>query len=367
MSRWDCARCQWAPDADALDGDGKPVRPREQLAEHALTAGHPTCPCCHRSADPTDLPFGCEACLTHARRLLSEIVTLYEMLPAELARLRSGLGQYGGSGNPYGSLPGGDVLALYGPGGTGLTGRRLRPSELAAGLEHNLDGREHLVDNDDADPPSVPFALMQWEDDWRHTHGDPASPVAGSSLRVLHAAAGYLEVHARWAAAEHAAFPEFLADLARLHRALERAIGDALGAEKANADCFDCGGRLVRATESVTITQWWIPGRIGPMPAVRRREGEIHTQDVVCERCHRRYAPTEYALALRAAWHGGLEGWVTFADAAAFTKRSVETFESWAKRGQLEVACRLSDRKRIVWWPSLQERISQSRPRRKTA
>lgn len=313
MSRWDCARCDWRPDAEA---DG---RPRDQLVEHALDSGHPVCPCCHRSARHDDPVHGCEACLTAARRLLQGIATLYALLPAELARLRSGLGTYGGGGSTA-PLPGGDALVLLGAGSAGL----------------DEDGTTSA----ERDLPSVSFELGWWALEWQDTRGE-YEEIGHRPTTIVRRACGYLERRARWAAEEHPGFPEFLGDLRRLYGALERATGNALRNAKANADCFDCGGRLLRVDDE---------------------DGGL--SDVVsCERCRRTYTSEQYALALRAAYDSGLEGWVTFGDAAAATKRSVETFETWAKRGQLEVACRLSDRKRVVWWPSLQERLGQSRRR----
>lgn len=294
----------------------------------------------------------CESCLTDARELLAGIVTLWLELPVHLAQLRGSLNSGGSRGAADGRpLLGGDVLVLLGAGSPGYA--------------------EDEKTTRDGDPPSVAYELGWWEADWRERRGDlPAEPVR--LAKALRRSAGYLEVHARWAAREHPGFADFHQDLSRLHELLERATGRARAAAHANAACFDCGGQLVRPLVEQLVVQWWLPHAVGPVREqdVRFATGPMEVEDdrdqspiVECRVCRRRYTPAEYALALRATSDSGLQGWVTVADAAAGARRSVETLESWVKRGLLEVACRVRDRRHLVWWPDVEARTRRARRR----
>lgn len=312
MTDYRCRRCDWRPDVDL---DDKPVT---QLAIHAIDAAHPLCRCCPRSLT-RDETWTCETCLTETRTLLSGIVTMYDELPRHLARLGSGLG---GSGRrSERALPGGDALVLLGAGSEGLA--------------------EDGTTTHDGDLASVSFELGWWAAEWQGRR-EELRPLGSRPSTVVHNAAAYLDVRARWAADEHPGFADFTDDLRRIHTALEHATGRSRKAARANASCFDCKGQLVR--------------RVDP------RTG-LEDEHVTCDRCHRRYTPAEYALALRSAYDSGLQGWVPIADAAKATKRSLKTVESWIHRGLVDVACRLSDRRQVVWWPHVDARARRA-PRR---
>jgi len=293
----------------------------ERLAEHARDSQHWLCPCCLWSLTEQDPTNACEHCLTDARRLLQRIGLLYDLLPAELSRLRSGLGVYGGSGSEELPLPGGDVLVLMGAGSAGLS-------------------EDAVTDLEGEDLSSVSFELGWWAIDWQDTLGEH-EPLGHRPAVIVRRASGYLERKARWAAQEHPGFVQFMADLKRLHASLERVTGRALRHSTANAACFDCSGRLVRLDHP-----------------------ERGLSDVVtCEQCHATYDSARYRLALLAHARAGQPVWLTVADAARGCSREVETLETWAKRLQVTSACRLSDRRKVVWWPSVLERLQELRER----
>lgn len=240
MSRYDCRRCDYR--AETAD----------DLADHAMTAGHPLCPVCTRSLTHDDPPMGCERCLTRAREDLAAIVELYALLPAVMRA--SAYGQPGaprnGSRSSERQIPGGDALVMLGGGSHAYT---------APGVEAG-------------DPPSVAFELSRWEDDWRITRGEPAAQVDAN----VTTAAGYLEVHARWAASEHPAFDEFATDMRSLRARLESACGRTDRAEK-GAPCMDCGELLRRRWTDSGLSDEW-----------------------TCRSCERVYSDPEYWLAVRA-------------------------------------------------------------------
>jgi hypothetical protein len=345
-----CPRCDWR--SQPID-DAGPIR--DQITAHIDETDHPTCLVCHRILPATDTRT-CEACITHARQLLADIVSLYGELESEVGLSRgSSLNdrRSSGDGRP---LPGGDALVLLGPGSQGL----------------DEDG----VTSRDGDATSVAFELGFWETEWRRArHDQPGRPVR---LRgVVRRAGGYLEIHSRWAAQQHPGWVAYVADLRAIAARLERATGRARAASKANASCFDCGGTLVRRLKTVTVEQWWLPGAVGPLPKLLRWTGEIDATDVTCDRCRRAYTPAEYALALRAAGSSGLQGWVTISDAAKVTRRSVDTLKSWTRSrddegpGLVSTCCvvawtpdgRPVQGRQLVWWPDVEKRADRAQRR----
>ncbi|MFD6093663.1 hypothetical protein ACFWGN_16215 [Oerskovia sp. NPDC060338] len=77
--------------------------------------------------------------------------------------------------------------------------------------------------------------LEWWVDDWVEKSGDPAG--AWDTL-------AYLEAHTVWAAHQHPAWPEYLAELRRTRAVVRRLAG--LAPEPEPAPCVHCGGRVVR-------------------------------------------------------------------------------------------------------------------------
>lgn len=316
MTRYGCARCDWTPDAD-LD-----VTSKLQLSWHALDSDCPLCPICETSLPKADGDYGCESCLTETRALLSGILTMYDELPVHLDRTN-------------GPLPGGDPLVMLAGGSEGVaeTGETTRAS----------------------DPPSVAFELGWWALGWQDRRqdlpeGQAELLMAGSPTRIVRKAARYLEVHARWAARKHPGFPEFHADLSRLHHRLERVTAHDVPVERANANCFDCHGPLVRGSMHVKVTD----DHTG-----RSWEGPVPTDDVNCRDCGQSYDPARYRLALRLAWRSQEDGWVVLTTAARLSGRSVETVETWGKRAQVSTACRRADRRKLVLWTDLQQHLHE--------
>lgn len=349
-----CARCTWQPTRDTE----QPAR--AQLLKHADQADHPLCVVCRRSL-LTDEPQTCERCLAEARQLLSGIVTLWSELPRHLGIVGGqAYDRQPGSSEEH-QLPGGAVLALLAPGGTGSAARRLTPLDLQRGL----DGREHGIDNHPKDTPSVAWVLSNMEDDWRHLRGEPAAVVTGGTSAAVRAASRYLEVHCRWAANQHPVFDEVVTELRALHAQLEQTTGRRRNPAKAGADCFDCGGTLERPLYETTVEQWWVPGAVGPLPATVVATGPIEAENVVrCRDCGQTYDGARYLLALAARREEGLAGWVTVAAAAAASGRSVKTLRPWVQDGLVPAVCRVTDRRVLVWYPALHERTTQAQRRR---
>lgn len=357
-----CNRCDWTPDqSDSLTH-------REQSQEHATEAGHWLCDC---GASLTEQePRTCERCLTDARSLLAGLLLMFEELPHHLRTVSGSAlaGARGGSDGP--PLPGGQVLALLGPGRPGGEARRLTSAEqqrlvtrpirwwvegrygpLTAyqwSVEQNrAEGREHALDNMSTDTPSVAWALASWEQDWRETRNDPPPRDGLSVPAVVRAAGRYLEIHARWAANNHEAFPEFLADLRDLHVKLEAATHRLRRPAKANAACFACGGDLIR-----------------------RVVDGLEEDAVTCRDCREQYDPARYGLALKAAAEAAStftedgEQWATPAVLATELERSEHTIRSWAQRDQI----RHHTRAGVLFVNAEQARARDAEtPRRRTA
>lgn len=364
-----CARCSWQPDIDA------PEPPRDQLRAHALDWAHPLCTVCARSLDDTHSQT-CEQCINRTQETLSGIITMWLELPRELGHAKAApLDRDGRGGSEEFVLPGGTTLALLAPGGVG----NVLPKS---------GNTEHLEDNQTDDAPSVAWLLASWEDDFRHSRGEPAAVGPGSTNAVVRAAAGYLERHTRWAANSHPAFDEYSSDLRGLHARLEVALGRVRRPVKAGADCFDCGGTLERPLHEVTtevVRPWWIPNGIGPRTAEDAapipRTGPLEFEsEVVCRRCGSRYDAARYLLALAAKAEEGrenLDGWVSIPAAAAASARPVKTVRSWLGE-QIPWALRIEARKptpdnpaqwrvveHLAWYPALAERAERAQRRRR--
>lgn len=381
-----CMRCDWRPDPDALDDAGEPISRRMQLLDHALDAGHPLCCSCGRSLSGAE-PQTCEDCLVDARALLSGVVTMWAELPRHLTAIAGqAYDQPRVAGTNERALPGGNVLALLAPGGTGTAARRLTPLDVQRGLT----GREHGQDNHPEDAPSVAAVLARWEDDFRHQRGEPAAVVYGGTSAVVRHASRYLEVHARWAATSSADFADFHTEMRELHNRLEQATSRRRTPVKAGADCFDCGGPLERPLHELTanadVYPWWIPGGIGPrrqqdLPDVRRA-GLVEDEDfVTCRRCGARYDGARYLLALAARRQDGLQGWVSVPAAALASSRPIKTVRAWLGQ-HVPWALRIEPRdptpdnpspwrtvEQVAWFPALHDRAARTerRPARRTS
>lgn len=302
-----CARCDWTADHES------PEAPRVQAAAHAVEAQHPLCIACGRSLSGVDPALTCERCLTSARETLSGVVTMWLELPRHLGIPTGQRYDAAPRGGDEHGLPGGAILALLAPGSAGGAARRLTRSDRDRGV----DGREHQADNRPDDTPSVAWSLATWEDDWRHMRSEPAAVVPGGTSAVVRAAARYLEVHARWAANQHPAFDEFVSDMRALHLQLEQATGRRRVPAKAGADCFDCGGALIREVNSST---------------------GLEDDQVTCRACRTRYDEQRYRQALKAAAESASqldvagEAYATPTVLASSLGRSERSIRDWRRR-----------------------------------
>lgn len=329
-----CARCEWRHDPN------DELRPREQLEQHAETAGHPLCVVCHRSLmrdeqqtcenprpgrHPHDPPL--ESCLTRARSMLSGIVNMYFLdAPTNLGQLRGKAldtqRRGGGDGRP---LPGGDLLVLIGNGSEGLSD----------------DG---LTVKDD-DPSSVAFDFAFWEDAWRRARNEPHERSTHRPRVIVRQAARYLEIHMRWASRQHPAFADLLEDLHQLHERLERANGRHLRPMRAEAECFRCGAN-----------------------ALERDVDEHGYADVwVCQRCGDTYDWQRYLLALgQRLRQEDVPGWGLPEQVGHVLGVNPKTVRGWAARGQVSTAClREGDPRVRVWWDDARERAEKLEEQRR--
>lgn len=318
-----CLRCDFESDP------AEEASPRQQLLSHATDSQHPLCIVCARSLTRDETQC-CEKDLTATRATLAAIVTLTAELPHHLGHLHgvSLDGNRGGSDDR--PLPGGDVLVMLAGGGMGV-------SDTGATVK-------------DGDVSSVTQVLCQWEDAIRHTRGDPAAmPTKNGPLA---SAAGYLEVHMRWAATTHPAFDELHADLRKLHAQLLHVTGRSERKIAAEAECFDCGGDLVRlVSDRVTADGVRIGG---------------YDDHWTCERCGKAYAWERYLLALRERLLSTpAEGWSLPAHVALVLGVPVGTVLTWMRRGHLAIACVMADPRQRVQYEAVAVLVVGMRERRR--
>lgn len=295
--RCNADQCQWH---SGHDSDTADLSPDVQLSLHAIESGHPLCILCFRSLRDHERQV-CERCITDAQSHLSGVRTLYDELPQHLRTLSSRGARGAGDGR---QLPGGDALALLGPGSEGL----------------DEDGKTSR----DKDPVSVAFELFWWEKDWREVRGETRDDNRPrSSARVVHDAAGYLERHTRWAATSHPGFDDYARDIRALHTRLEVATGRLRPPTPISTACFYCHGQLVRKIDPIGI--------------------EIDDA-AVCRRCGQTYDREQLAMA-RAQEHldanswTDTEGneWATSAVLAHRLGRSENTIKQWRTAGLVRV------------------------------
>jgi hypothetical protein len=311
-----CRRCDFrtSPDTEQT--------PAEQMAEHALATSHHLCPVCSTSLDDTDPVHACERCLSKAREDLAGILLMFAELPDHLGHPRSPTYDTdrpsAADGHP---LPGGDALVLLGPGSEGLS----------------EDGHT----SKDGDVSSVAFELGWWEKDWRETRDDPdPGPPLSTAATVRHAA-GYLEVHARWAATSHPGFPEFADDLRRIHATLEQATGRSERRIVAEAGCMSCGGVLVREVR---------PRKSEAEPLRKGTEDEGYQSGYTCQNkgCGRVYhippepaeGFNEYAWALKSHLEDHPQEWAPSDFICKWHPVTPELLRQWKKRQQVATAVR---------------------------
>ena len=228
------------------------------------------CIVCHHRELEDDEPQTCRRCVTVTRSAVGDVAGLYQLLSLEMAGRvgAAGVGTGGGDEHP---LPMGELLSLMGPGGDGY--------------------------GESTDTPSVAWSLASWEDDWRAFTGSGGAPYPA----MVERAAEWLTANLGKMAQQHPAFDEFAADMRSLRFQLLRALRMSDDPVRMNADCFECGGELVRDYHAAN-------------PCAHRRGEHTSMCDqgglrdwCRCTGCGRVYTPAQYHLALRAAIEGAEE------------------------------------------------------------
>lgn len=201
----------------------------------------------------------CLRCFTRVRNHLLDVIDLYEEMPTHLVTLTAtGFDDSPRASTDETPLPGGDALSVLAAGTTGVVTSSRRGD------------RTHASDQDN-DAPSAAAVLAGHEDDWRHLHHHAPAPHAAS----VATAGPYLLHHLRWASQTHPAFEDFADDIARLRSRMQVITGAHQPPVRAEAACFDCGGRLV---------QVWTD------------EGLSDSRS--CDDCYVVYSPARYLLAV---------------------------------------------------------------------
>lgn len=205
------------------------------------------CVLCGRDLTPTETRT-CLRCLGRARRDLHTVARLFALLPALLGRPDGAtLGAVMGGRSDAAGLPGGDVLAMLGPG-----------AESGQGLP--------------SDPPAVAFELGTWVEVWAEARSEPLPRSTSVACSV-----GWLSARTGWAAAHLDAFDEYAADLARIVGRLEVVTG-MHDRPEVGPPCPYCrDADLLRHFTDQGLADEW-----------------------VCARCERAFGYAQYVLALRA-------------------------------------------------------------------
>jgi hypothetical protein len=263
------------------------------------------CVLCGFDLAPVELQT-CQVCVGLVRLDLTQIEHCYALLPGLLgAPDGASLGAVMGGLSGEAALPGGDVLAMLGPG-----------------AEHG--------EGDPADPPAVAFELGWWAGDWWMVRGESGAVPADVPGLVA-----WLGTRLGWAMSHHPAAAYFAADMARIRGFLEAATSMVNTPER-GATCPYCGATLLRAYEDTgrrcahRAPDWRLGtvslprGYAGPerLETVADRDVRIaawelehsrcnvggRVDDWSCPRCRRVFNDAQYRLAWRAALEGEAVG-----------------------------------------------------------
>lgn len=200
----------------------------------------------------------CIWCVGRVRRDLRTIVELYALLPAQMVEANLSNWRVTDGHSADTSVPGGDALVM-----------------LAGGSTHsNGEGRQDMEWSSQDDPEPILPLLATWEDDWRSVRKEHAAGYA-----TMTTVAAYLDGKHAWAAAEHPAFDEYAADLARVRARLEATLRE--GPQRSPIPCLTCERRSLERA----------------MPREDQKD-----LPWTCSHCHRNYSEDEYWMAVRA--HG---------------------------------------------------------------
>jgi hypothetical protein len=271
---------------------------QDELELHALETRHWLCAVCARSLRDDETRC-CLQCIARTRTALLTIRDTFTELEAavEATALHPG------------DLPGGIALVLLADGNDAAP-RPYKPEpftdrpptcypELAGEkLTHPAyvdtrpvpDGTEHYADHWPSDPTPPLVAIDSAVRAWRLLFGHPIP----DDLPTVDADIDYLLTHLARASRTDEDFPDFAAEVRDLASKLEHVTGQANDPVYAPADCFDCGGALVRDYRPP----------VGATVEADPRKGlavEGLPDEWTCRRCERTYEPAEYWLAVRAA------------------------------------------------------------------
>jgi hypothetical protein len=308
------------------------------LTEHAEEAEHPICYVCNRQSLTDFERQTCAKCIGRVRANLADIESLYGRLEGYLIESRfpanSGAEIRGNSDDEQ---PIADALVMLTWGGAGWDTSSRRGN------------REHVADELDSDPQSVPGLLAIHEDDWRVQLRDPAAgpPMVSSSV-------AYLNQNLSRMAQGYSEFDTFAQDIHNLRQRIRTAIGLS-ERPVVGADCFDCGDRLVRRYR-------YAGDQLKPEYDPRHGPGlEDHW---TCPRCDRVYTQAEYMLAVRSHHADQVKDeWRPTTIAAYLVDRPVRTVQMWMHDLIVTAACRITDRRTVVWMPDVTEH-ARRQPRR---
>ena len=134
------------------------------------------------------------------------------------------------------------------------------------------------------------------------------------------------------------------------------------------AGCFDCGASLEREWRDRKACRCPKPvgcRRYTPLLVCQHPTcAEVEHRDGCdqggisprwsCPGCGRIYSPQEYRLALAGSRQA--ETWVPIDAAAGMATKPHRTLGTWARRMAVASACRVRDRRVLVWWPDVRAR-----------
>ena len=352
-----CARCDHRADS---------------LTEHAVDSGHLLCIVCQRRSLGEFERQTCAGCVADVRADLDLVGRLHARLDVD--------------GWLSASLP---TLSLAAAGtGSYPVGRRLRghPADAAVvdypawpatanrphpawrrGVSSTHVGWEHAADCwAGADAPSVLGVLVREEDDWRAEFGH--GPAHGGTVRGDATVAGCLGYLRRWfdlAAQTHPGFDSFAAEIRQLRSRLEWTLGEVDAPKVSPAECFDCGGTLLRAYRPLTLpvqarmraAAAWIargePARARASLAGSDVEGLADDWTCARKACGRVYDQESYLLALRAHVAEQVADWRPVSVAAWLVDRPFRTVQAWMATGTVDSCRREGDGRNVVWMPDV--------------
>lgn len=366
--------------------------PASTFADHTDETGHEQCILCAWGLADHEQRV-CTRCLDRVRDDLADIETSYATLPEIVDH----------SGYRMGRLPGGDALVMLADGSmaspqipnwhtqprevaptvhvehTQMIGRDVEGNEIIHPpyVEERIpsDGREHVRDHWKNDPVSILAALEALERDWRRTFGHhPAD-----DLTTVIGSLGYLRRWLTHAAAHHESFEDAAHEIRELRSRVQHVAGLADDPETAPADCFDCGGQLLRnyrplrltleerltsAVKAVTtddrrvakhrkqadVKPLRVPARTTRVrQAVAGDDREGLADALTCARCKKTYAADEYGLLLRMRANS-IQGWVTVRVAAETLRRHEKHLWRWVHDLAIPAACSVITGRVYVDW-----------------